>query len=176
MQHVGKEISAVQKWRETETIQACLGLAGIAHWLERWTRDRKILGSSPRGSGGRIFFSMVNFLCLLLFQYPFHSHFNKRSWSFCQKCRWQVTAKHARTLPMWLWMKWPCKLVHGCMVHTERAPRRQLFHVAPATEQPIFKNKTKNAIKKIQSLIENHMRHERRDSAREQRIVYESDH
>ena len=67
------------------------------------------------------------------------------------------------------------------MVHTERAPRRQLFHVAPASEQPIFKktkqNKQKtNAIKKIQSLIENQMRHERRDSAREQRIVYESDH
>ena len=26
----------------------------------------------------------------------------KRSRSFCQKCRWQVTAKHTCTLPMWL--------------------------------------------------------------------------
>ena len=26
----------------------------------------------------------------------------KRSRSLCQKCRWQVTAKHAYTLPMWL--------------------------------------------------------------------------
>ena len=25
--------------------------------------------------------------------------------SFCQKCRWQVTAKHAYTLRMWLCMK-----------------------------------------------------------------------
>ena len=30
----------------------------------------------------------------------------KRSRSFCQKCRWQVTAKHAYTLRKWLCMKW----------------------------------------------------------------------
>ena len=30
----------------------------------------------------------------------------KRSRSFCQKCRWQVTAQHACTLYMWLWIKW----------------------------------------------------------------------
>jgi len=29
----------------------------------------------------------------------------KRPRSFCQKCRWQVTAKHAYTLRMWLCMK-----------------------------------------------------------------------
>ena len=29
----------------------------------------------------------------------------KRSRSFCQKCRWQVTAKHAYTIRMWLCMK-----------------------------------------------------------------------
>ena len=29
----------------------------------------------------------------------------KRSRSFCQKCRWQVTAKHAYTLHMWLCLK-----------------------------------------------------------------------
>ena len=43
----------------------------------------------------------------------------KRSWSFLSKrCRWQVTAKHTCTLCMWLWIKWHCKLVHGCMVYT----------------------------------------------------------
>ena len=36
----------------------------------------------------------------------------KRSWSFCQKCRWQVTAKHAYTLRMWLCMKW-----HGAWLY-----------------------------------------------------------
>ena len=42
--------------------------AGIAQWLER----RTVAGSNPSGSGGRIFFSRVNFLCWLLFRYPFH--------------------------------------------------------------------------------------------------------
>ena len=48
------------------------------------------------------FFSRVNFLCWLLLRYPFHPRFTgvarKRSRSFCQKCRWQVTAKHVCTL------------------------------------------------------------------------------
>ena len=39
--------------------------AGIAHWLQRQTRDRKVMGSNPWRSGGRIFFSRVNFLCKL---------------------------------------------------------------------------------------------------------------
>ena len=60
---------------------------------------------------------------------------HKRSQSFCQKCRWQVTAKHTQTLPMWLWMKWRCKLVHGWTVSTELAPRRQQFQLAPVTQQ-----------------------------------------
>ena len=61
----------------------------------------------------------VHFLCLLLFRYLFHLHVtavaHKRSWSFCQKCRWQVTATYSYTLRMWLCMKW-----HGawlCGVH-----------------------------------------------------------
>ena len=37
--------------------------AGIAQWLERRTRDRKVPGLSPGRSGGRIFFFGVNFLC-----------------------------------------------------------------------------------------------------------------
>ena len=45
-----------------------------------------------------------------LFQYLFHlcvtTVARKRPQSFCQKCRWQVTAKHAHTLHMWLCMKW----------------------------------------------------------------------
>ena len=36
---------------------------GIAQWLARRTRDRKVAGSSPGMSCGRIFFSRVNFLC-----------------------------------------------------------------------------------------------------------------
>ena len=41
--------------------------AGIACWLERRIRDRKVASSNPGRSGGRIFFSGVNFLCWLLF-------------------------------------------------------------------------------------------------------------
>ena len=79
------------------------GGAGIAQWLERRTPDRKVPGSSPGRSGGKSFFSRVSFLCcLLLIRYPFHPRVTavarKRSRSFCQKCRWQVTAKHTYIL------------------------------------------------------------------------------
>ena len=94
-------------------------VAGIAQWLECWTHDWKVMGLNPCRSSGIIFFSSVNFLCWLLFQYLFHPRVtavaSKRSQSLCQKCRWQVTAKHASTLHMWLCMKW-----HGirlCGVH-----------------------------------------------------------
>ena len=35
--------------------------------VERRTRDRKVASSNPGRSGGRIFFSRVNFVCCLLF-------------------------------------------------------------------------------------------------------------
>ena len=60
----------------------------------------------------------------------------KRSWSFCQKCKWQVTAKHTCTIHMCLQMKWDCKLVYCCMVYTEHVPKQQQFQVAPAMWQP----------------------------------------
>ncbi len=98
-------------------IDETVGKAGIAQWLERRTRDWKVAGSNPCWSGGRIFFSRVDFLCWLLFRYPFHPRVTavarKRSRSFCQKCRWQVTAKHAYTLRMWLCMKWHGAWLYG---------------------------------------------------------------
>ena len=97
--------------------------AGIAQWLERRTRDWKVAGSNPCWSGGRIFFSGVYFLCWLLFRYPFHPRVTavarKRSRSFCQACRWQVTAKHAYTLRMWLCIKW-----HGAWLYGVHRTRR----------------------------------------------------
>ena len=75
--------------------------AGIVQRLQRRTRDWKVAGSNPCRSGGRIFFSMINFLRWLLLRVPVHPRVTaaarKRSRSFCQKCRWQVTAKHAYT-------------------------------------------------------------------------------
>ena len=35
--------------------------------VEGWTRDQKVVSSDPGRSGGRIFFSGLNFLCWLLF-------------------------------------------------------------------------------------------------------------
>ena len=72
---------------------------GIAQWLEHWTYDWKVQVSSPGRSGRKMFFSRVNFLFWLLFQYPFHpcvtavalAVAHKRSQSFCQKCWWQFT-------------------------------------------------------------------------------------
>ena len=91
--------------------------AGIAQWLERRTRDWKVAGSNPCRSGGRSFFSRVNFLYWLLFRYPFHPGVTavarKRSRSFCPKCWWQVTAKHAYTYVCGFPRS---DMVHGCMV------------------------------------------------------------
>ena len=92
--------------------------AGIAQWLEHRTRDWKVAGSNPCWNGGRIFFSRVDFLCWLLFRYPFHPRVTtvarKKSRSFCQKCRWQVTAKHAYTLRMWILLNCASALVTTC--------------------------------------------------------------
>ena len=92
--------------------------AGIAQWLEHRTRDWKVAGSNPCWNGGRIFFSRVDFLCWLLFRYPFHPRVTtvarKKSRSFCQKCRWQVTAKHTYTLRMWILLNRASALVTTC--------------------------------------------------------------
>ena len=78
----------------------------------------------------------------------------KRSRSFCPKCRWQVTAKHAYTLCMWLCMKGHGAWLYG--VHTTcaemAAVSRRTSH-ASAVSTPllwIFKKQTKtNAIKLV---------------------------
>ena len=68
--------------------------------VERRTRGRKVVSSIPDRSADKIFFSRVKFLCWLI-RCPFHSRFTAEAWkiwrSFCQKCRWQATPKHAYT-------------------------------------------------------------------------------
>ena len=51
---------------EFSRAHSCSWGAGIACWLKRWTRDRKVASSNPGRSGVRIFFSRVNFVCWLL--------------------------------------------------------------------------------------------------------------
>ena len=112
---------------------------GIAQWssTSSWSNGCKVESWKEQQE---IFFLLVNFLCWLLCQYLFHpcvtAVAGKRSWSFCQKCRWQVAAKHTCTLHLWLQMKWHYKEMHGCMMYTECVPRRQQFYVAPAMWQP----------------------------------------
>ena len=75
--------------------------------IENETCNQKVTSPSSGRNGGRIFF-----------QYPIHPRItavaHKISRTFCQKCKWQVTPKHIWTLPMWLGMKWRCKL-NRCM-------------------------------------------------------------
>ena len=71
-------------------------------WLERRTRDRKVASSNHGRSGGEFFF-LQSLLCVLtLTRCPFHTRVTtvtrKRPRSFCKKCRWQVTPKHAYIL------------------------------------------------------------------------------
>ena len=95
----------------------------IAQCLERRTRDWNVAGSNPCRNGGGFFFSRVKFLWWRLFRYPFHPRVTavarKRSRSFCQKRRWQVTVKHAYTLRMWLCMK-----CHGAWLYGVHKTRR----------------------------------------------------
>ena len=69
--------------------------------LERRTRGRKVASSNPGRSGGS-FLLQSQLWVLTLIQCPFHPRGTavvcKRSPSFCQKCRGQVTAKPAYTL------------------------------------------------------------------------------
>ena len=78
-----------------------------------WSKGR---GFESLQEQQEIFFPRVNFLCWLLIWYLFHPCVTvvacKRPQSCCQKCRWQVTAKYACTLHMWLCMKWHSAWLH----------------------------------------------------------------
>ena len=78
--------------------------------VEHWTCDGKVKGTVPCSSSGRIFFSMVNFLCGL------YCRISSTPWS---QLFWQVTAKHVCTLCMWLWIElktltWLCGAYRTC--------------------------------------------------------------
>ena len=95
---------------------------GIAQWLERQTRVWKAVGSSHCMSGRRIFLSRVNFLCWLLFWYPFYPCVTavacKRSWSSAKSAGGRLQLNmHAPYVCGFAWSA----IVHGCMVYTEHA-------------------------------------------------------
>ena len=87
----------------------CTG-AGIACWLERRSRDRKVASSNPGRNGGRMFSSRVNFFVPTLYSVsvppPCYRSGTYKTQSSCQKYRWQVTPKHAYILDptKWEWV------------------------------------------------------------------------
>ena len=92
---------------------------GIAQWLERRTRDWKVAGSNPCWNGGRIFFSGVDFLCWLLFRYPFHPRVTavarkKNPGHSAKSAGGRLQLKHAFTLRMWLLLNRASALVTTC--------------------------------------------------------------
>ena len=97
-------VKSLKLWSFPETWER---VSSVVRALDSWLNGHRF---KPCRSSGRIFFSRVNFLlCWPLFWYLFHACVTavacKRSWSFCQMCRWQVTSKHTCTLRMWLCMK-----------------------------------------------------------------------
>ena len=135
-------------------------------WQER--RDNFLL----RGQ-----LSVLNVISVYLFHCRATAVACKISQSFCQKCRWQVTAKRTYTLPMWLWMKWQCKPVHSWMVYTELRLDSSISHgTSHATTKQHDQHTTSVDInnmhyKMIQPLFQNHVRHVHSESAQEQRTV-----
>ena len=82
------------------------GGSSVVSATDSWSKSRGFESLQERQDNFK-FFSMGKFSVLFFFsRYPFQSRVTavarKRSRSFCQKCMWQVTAKHIRTLHMWL--------------------------------------------------------------------------
>ena len=88
----------------------------LQHWSRSvWWCKRKLMLRLRNRKTKTV--TVTRNLVLYVFRYPFHPRVtavaHKRSRSFCQKCRWQVTAKHAYTLRMWLCMKWHGAWLYG---------------------------------------------------------------
>ena len=105
--------------------------AGIAQWLQRRTRDRKVPGSSPGRSGGGFFSPGSTFCADSYFDIRSMLHprvtavARKRTRPFCQKCRWQVIPKRACILRMWLCVK--CMVVR-CTQNLRRDGSSFMWH------------------------------------------------
>ena len=94
-----------------QKIMLLISGAGIAQWLERRARDRKVAGSSPDRTGGKLFFlfflqgqlSVLNHISVSVLHLCYAAARKKRSRSSIQMCRWKVTCSyvtHSCTLCM----------------------------------------------------------------------------
>ena len=85
----------------------------------------------PAGAAGEFSSARVKFLCWLVFRYPLHPRVTAVARHKIPVILPKVQVAGYRywdtyTLPMWIWMKWHCNLVHGWMV-SELALKRQHF-------------------------------------------------
>ena len=150
-------------------------IAGIAQWLERRTCDRNVPGSSPGRSGGGIFFSRVSFPCWLLFRYPFHPRVTavarKRSRPFRQKCSGRLQLNtHTPYLCGFEWSD----IVNWFTVEWWMQNLRPYGSISHGTSHATIKERyqyttsgdiNNTCYKRIQSLIQNHVRHVHSESA-----------
>ena len=137
-------------WIETNIVCSCWGWedppsnvsgVGIAQWLVCRTCNQKDLGLSPHRSSRRIFFYMVSFLCWLyfgIFSTPTLPQLHVKYPGQYAKSAGGRFKLNSCTLPRAprLWMKWHFKLVHGCVVYTQCAPRQQQFYMPLAMQPP----------------------------------------
>ena len=91
-------------------------------WLE--SRDGSVVDSRFRGLGFEswlerrenfLLSGQLSALTLISVSVP-PPCYRSSTWkilSFCQKCRWQITAQPTCILCMWFRIKWHCKGVHG---------------------------------------------------------------
>ena len=87
--------------------------------IEYVTRSHKMSLNLKFGNWRYLHVSNLQVLLVIL---VFTAVACKRPWSFCQKCRWQVTAKHAYTLRMWLC--YVCIKWHGAWLYGVHRTRR----------------------------------------------------
>ena len=90
------------------------GDSSVVRALDLWLKGRGFKSLQEQWEN---FLLQGQLFVLTLIWYLFHpcvtAVARKRPPSFCQKCRWQVTAKHTCTLCMWLCMKWHSAWLYG---------------------------------------------------------------
>ena len=137
MAHCWKQVHHFQFWRQNCLVSGFLfvfffvvavllwthlfHLSGTALKWPYWLTGRKNTKwlTYPSGDNSTLLY-LLSTKCnhrtdhIWLCRYPFHPRVTAvRSRLFCQKCRWQVTDKHAYTLRMWLCMKWHGAWLYG---------------------------------------------------------------
>ena len=90
------------------SVRACVRERGMRTLITLWNRIEYVTRSHEMSLNLK--FGNWRYLPVSNLQVPlviliFTAVARKISWSFCQKCRWQVTAKHAYALRMWLCMR-----------------------------------------------------------------------